>query len=109
MDTNGAIIKSGILLPKSDILTIPRIKMDSKDEIFLNIYACLKKDLIWAEKGFAIAKEQFEIQRYLPDDFVIGKKIWRLFGIRILLLLRDETLCKNGMLMGLYIVGNIMD
>lgn len=71
---NGAIIKSGILLPKSDILTIPRIKMDSKDEIFLNIYACLKKDLIWAEKGFAIAKEQFEIQRYLPDDFVIGKK-----------------------------------
>ena len=42
----------------NDILEIPTFD-DTKGEVYLNVYARLRRPTIWAEAGFTVAKEQF--------------------------------------------------
>ncbi|MCQ2182166.1 MAG: DUF4981 domain-containing protein [Bacteroidales bacterium] len=42
----------------NDILEIPTFD-DTKGEVFLNVYARLRRPTIWADAGFVVAKEQF--------------------------------------------------
>lgn len=58
---DGEIAKSGkILIEDDNHLKIPAFV--GNGEVFLNVYACLKKSTYWAEKGFPVAKEQFAIR-----------------------------------------------
>ncbi len=41
-------------------------------ELILNVYAVLKSDMIWAEKGFAVAKEQFVVEKFNPAEITTG-------------------------------------
>lgn len=49
-----------------DKLHVPQIP-GAKGELILNVHAVLKKDEIWAKKGFAVAKEQFVVRPYKGD------------------------------------------
>ena len=49
-----------------DKLYVPQIP-GAKGELILNVHAVLKKDEIWARKGFAVAKEQFVVRPYKGD------------------------------------------
>ena len=42
---------------KGDSLAIPYVP-EGNGELILNVYAVLKQDKVWAQKGFAVAKEQ---------------------------------------------------
>ena len=59
---DGLVTINGEALLEGNILKIPTIH-NSKKEVCLNIYARLKEATLWAEKGFAIAKEQFIISK----------------------------------------------
>ena len=48
---------------REDSLVIPYIP-EGKGELILNVYAVLKQDKIWAEKGFAVAKEQYVVRSF---------------------------------------------
>lgn len=58
---NGKVIKAEEQpLNANYILEIPFF-VDAKGELILNVYAKLSKSLLWAEKGFVVAKNQFVI------------------------------------------------
>lgn len=62
--SNGKKIGSGNLkLLKGDVLEVPS-SSNSNGELYLNVYATLKESTMWAEKGFAIAKEQFAYSNF---------------------------------------------
>ena len=63
--SDGVVVANGEALLEGDILKIPNA-IHSEKEVCLNIYARLKEATLWAEKGFAIAKEQFVISRSKP-------------------------------------------
>lgn len=56
---NGKSVNKGKITIKQEQLQIPNILSD-KGEYCLNIYAHLKKKQVWADKGFVIAREQFQ-------------------------------------------------
>lgn len=70
--SNGKSIQKGKfgcenILPgttSSIILPSPRVADTTSSEICLNIYAKLKSATLWAEEGFCIAREQFEISPF---------------------------------------------
>ncbi len=47
-------------------LDLPEIDIDPGVHYYLNIYYKLSKDELWAEKGFAVARDQF-LYRYIPQ------------------------------------------
>jgi len=60
---NGKLIDSGKLqLSAQSTLSVPS-RPDTTGEIFLNVYARLKAPTLWADKGFAVAKEQFLVKQ----------------------------------------------
>ena len=64
---NGKRIKEQSLTVNDGKLAIPQIP--SEGEILFNVYARLRKTTPWAEKGFAIAREQFVLKPapFKPD------------------------------------------
>lgn len=63
---DGRVVKHGYIERLSADGRIPIPHHDYRDahqakEVFLNIYAHLSKDKIWATKGFVVASEQFSI------------------------------------------------
>lgn len=66
---NGKIVRSGkALLSDSDCLDIPLYS--GSGELFLNVYAKLKKTECWADKGFCVAKEQFRMNTVKVERIV---------------------------------------
>lgn len=57
---DGKVIQSGNVELQGNVLNIPN-KPTPEGEIFLSVSACLKKATLWADKGFEVAKEQFQI------------------------------------------------
>ncbi len=59
---NGQLVHNGQLRVSSgSTLHLPDIP-SSSGEIYLNVYTRLKENTLWADKGFAIAREQFLLQ-----------------------------------------------
>lgn len=56
----GVVIAKGNVSPTGDILTI-ETKVAERRELILNVYALLKQNHPWAEKGFVVAWEQFAV------------------------------------------------
>ena len=48
---------------------------DTKGEVFLNVYARLRRPTIWADAGFTVAKEQFLLVENPPVKFVAGASV----------------------------------
>ena len=57
--SNGNLVKEGKLTLNGDMLQKP--DCEQYDNMVINVYARLKKSTLWAEKGFCVAKQQFEI------------------------------------------------
>ena len=60
---NGKKISSGKLHLLGDVLEVPS-RPNCSGELYLNVYATLKESTLWADKGFAIAKEQFAYNHF---------------------------------------------
>ncbi len=52
---------------RGESLSIPYTPQ-AKGELVLNVYAVLKKDHVWAPKGFAVAKEQYILRHFATKD-----------------------------------------
>ncbi len=59
----GELIEKGELSLDGETLKIPDFKADNSG-IWLNVYACLREPTLWADKGYAVASEQFELAPY---------------------------------------------
>ena len=76
---NGEVAGGGLLELKGDHMELPYYPDDN--EVTITIEARLKEAKPWAEKGFAIAREQFILREYIfpwgvtPDDKVSAKNI----------------------------------
>ncbi len=71
---DGKKVGSGTLSLRGDVLEVPA-KPIAKGELFLNVYATLKTPTMWADKGFAVAKEQFAYSNFVaPAIANEGKK-----------------------------------
>lgn len=58
----------------NEILEIPTFD-DTKGEVFLNVYAKLRRSTIWADAGFTVAKEQFQLVQKPAVKFVSGASV----------------------------------
>lgn len=58
---NGEKIGQRQAMLRGDRIQIPYIP-EVEGELILNVYAMLKKDEIWARRGFAVAKEQYIVK-----------------------------------------------
>lgn len=56
------------------ILEIPTFD-DTKGEVFLNVYARLRRPTIWADAGFTVAKEQFQLIENPAVKLVAGSSV----------------------------------
>ena len=54
-------------------MNVPSVP-EGPGEIFLNVYAVLKADTRWAEKGFAVANEQFAVRSQEPQQIAATDK-----------------------------------
>lgn len=57
------VVEEGNLTLDGECLIIPDFNPDEQG-VWLNIYACLREPKLWAEKGYAVASEQFELAPY---------------------------------------------
>lgn len=68
-DYRYELLKGGTVSEKGNItldgatLTIPHYTRDDAG-VWLNVYACLREPTLWADKGYAVASEQFELSPY---------------------------------------------
>ena len=69
---NGSIVSSGTLTPTDDKLTIPEHK--GENETVINLYACLRDSILWADAGHVVAREQFILNSYKFRDRISGKR-----------------------------------
>ena len=58
VDDGKVVYASEQPINTNEILEIPAFD-DTKGEVFLNVYARLRRSTIWADAGFTVAKEQF--------------------------------------------------
>ena len=70
--SDGFFKKKGKLTLNGDILQMP--ECEQYDNMVINVYARLKNSTLWAEKGFCVAKQQFEISEPRWDYFVSDKR-----------------------------------
>lgn len=68
--SDGNCISSDKAIFSGGNLLIPS-RPESKGELCLNVYACLKEKTLWAEQGFAVAKEQFILPSTMSSEFVV--------------------------------------
>lgn len=59
----GVMTESGNMLLDDGSLKIPYFTPDEHG-IWLNVYACLRQSALWADKGYSVASEQFELAPY---------------------------------------------
>lgn len=64
---DGNVANSGWLAIKGETLSIPSISRSASQEVFLNVYAKLKQETVWAPAGFTVAKEQFLVHANDPS------------------------------------------
>lgn len=63
---DGKVVYSGEQpLNTNSILEIPAFG-DTEGEVFLNVYAKLRRPAVWADAGFVVAKEQFKLADAAP-------------------------------------------
>jgi len=58
----------------NDILEIPSFD-DTKGEVFLNVYARLRRPTLWADAGFVVAREQFQLIENPAPAFEAGSSV----------------------------------
>lgn len=70
---DGVIVESGILpledtAPDKELIkTIPfQTSLDAGSEYFINLFALLKKDCVWAKAGYDVASEQLRLTDRVP-------------------------------------------
>ena len=61
--TDGVKTSEGPLKLRGDILSLPPIATPNAGT-WMNVYACLREPKPWADAGYAIAREQFELVPY---------------------------------------------
>ena len=59
---DGRTVSRTVERVKDGKISVSRPVLPDEGELLLNVYACLKKGEPWAEKGFAVAREQFLIR-----------------------------------------------
>ncbi|MDE6095615.1 MAG: DUF4981 domain-containing protein [Muribaculaceae bacterium] len=59
--SDGDIVDRGTCHIDGDILTFDIRRDIAGHEAFVNLYACLKEDKVWAPEGFAVAREQLSL------------------------------------------------
>ncbi|MDE5586701.1 MAG: DUF4981 domain-containing protein, partial [Muribaculaceae bacterium] len=59
----GVVAEEGNLTIDGETLKIPEFTPDESG-IWLNVYACLREPTLWADKGYPVASEQFELAPY---------------------------------------------
>ncbi len=59
----GVVTERGYLSLNGNALDIPKFTGDTSG-VWLNVYACLREPTLWADKGYAVASEQFELAPY---------------------------------------------
>ena len=64
-DGVGTGLKSAVL--EGENLSITPAP-ESRGELILNVFATLKEDEIWAQKGFAVAKEQYVVRPFDVEE-----------------------------------------
>lgn len=74
---NGCLMDKAGFVPKDCHADIAKPLFQPGKEYCLNINASLKKDEIWAKKGFVVAREQFVFGNY-EDVPVVGKSAGKL-------------------------------
>ena len=62
---DGDVYEQGNLHPAGNALPVPDINANHK-ETFINIFARLKQDALWAPKGYVVAYDQFLLEK-APD------------------------------------------
>ena len=67
---NGEVAGGGILTVNGDRIELPYYPDDN--EVTMIIEARLKEDKPWANKGFAVAREQFVLRDYIYPDIIKG-------------------------------------
>lgn len=71
--TDGQVTQTTpLFLSPEGLLDIPAITT-TKGEVFLNVYARLRHDELWAPRGFTIAKEQFHLAGNALCQPIIGR------------------------------------
>ena len=55
----------------NNILEIPTYD-NTQGEVFLNVYARLRRPTVWADRGFTVAKEQFLLVENTPVKLTVG-------------------------------------
>ncbi|MDE6340758.1 MAG: DUF4981 domain-containing protein [Muribaculaceae bacterium] len=71
--SGGDIIAEGSLELSGDMLPMPDYKADPRG-VWVNVYARLPEATLWADKGHAVAAEQFQLTPYvLPQIMKSGK------------------------------------
>ena len=79
---DGKRVQTGELAAFSPLPEMPALQ----GEVLLNVYARLRQPTLWADKGFVVAHEQFEIQPYSFPKMVSGtapKVVQSADGIRV--------------------------
>lgn len=65
--SEGEVFSHGTAVLSYDRIKMP-IPRTSGKETCVNVYARLKNDCIWAEKGYPVAREQFVFNNNVPDE-----------------------------------------
>jgi len=74
VDDGKVVYSSGQPINTNEILEIPSFD-DTEGEVFLNVYARLRRPTIWADAGFTVAKEQFRLIEASPVKFAAGQGV----------------------------------
>jgi len=71
VDDGKVVHASGQPINTNNILEIPTFD-NTSGEVFLNVYARLRRPTIWADAGFTVAKEQFLLVEKAPVKMTAG-------------------------------------
>ena len=72
---NGRFVKRGMITLKGDRIEMP--DYPEEQEVTIDVCAQLQRDVNWAEKGFAVAREQFVVHPRQFPDAATGKEAAR--------------------------------
>ncbi len=72
---DGQLVDAGIAQLSGDAMVFPSAPVSVDDgEVLLNVLACLKEKTLWADKGFAVAKEQFVVNKFKSKGISANNK-----------------------------------
>ncbi|MCQ2065442.1 MAG: DUF4981 domain-containing protein [Bacteroidaceae bacterium] len=73
-DDGRVVYAAGQPINTNGILEIPAFD-DTKGEVFLNVYARLRRPTVWADAGFTVAREQFLLVENTPVKLAAGTSV----------------------------------